>query len=91
MSKLLGPAGMVAASLACLGSGGSFVEVGKRDIWSPQRVAQERPDVKYHLVAIDFWESGVIESSLQRLACMLGRGEYTCNLQFDLAKLPHAC
>ena len=68
---------MVAASLACLGGGGSFVEVGKRDIWSPQRVAQERPDIKYNLVAIDFWESEAVESSLQRLAAMLARGEST--------------
>ena len=72
--KTFPSAGMVAASLACLGGGGSFVEVGKRDIWSPQRVAQERPDIKYHLVAIDFWEPSVVESSLQRLAGMLARG-----------------
>ena len=29
-------------------------EISKRDIWSPQRIAQERPDVDYQLVAIDF-------------------------------------
>lgn len=66
---------MVAASLACLSQGGAFVEVGKRDIWSPQRVAQERPDVKYHLIAIDFWEPSVVGSSLQRLAAMLAKGD----------------
>ena len=33
-------AGMIAASLACLVHGGAFAEVGKRDIWSPARVAQ---------------------------------------------------
>lgn len=47
-------AGMVAASLACLAPGGSFVEVGKRGIWSAARVAQERPEVQYHLMAVDF-------------------------------------
>ena len=31
---------MIAASLACLVHGGAFAEVGKRDIWSPARVAQ---------------------------------------------------
>ena len=31
-----------------------MAEISKRDIWSPQRVAQERPDVEYRLVAIDF-------------------------------------
>ena len=35
-------AGMVAASLACVGRGGAFVEVGKNGIWSAARVAQVR-------------------------------------------------
>ena len=68
-------AGMVAASLASLSGAGSFIEVGKRDIWSPQRAAQERPDVTYKLIAIDFWEPQVVGSSLQRLAGMLATGE----------------
>ena len=34
--------------------GGKLAEISKRDIWSPQRVAQERPDVLCQLVAIDF-------------------------------------
>ena len=62
---------MVAATLACLDGGASFIEVGKRDIWSPQRVAQERPDVNYHLVAIDFWAPETVAASLQRLSNML--------------------
>lgn len=45
---------MVAATLSCLSRGGRLAEISKRDIWSPQRVAQERPDVHYQLVAIDF-------------------------------------
>ena len=32
--------GMVAGSLAVLGTGGRFVEISKRDIWSAARVAQ---------------------------------------------------
>ena len=32
--------GMVAATLATLTPGGAFVEISKRDIWSPARVAQ---------------------------------------------------
>ena len=67
-------AGMVGASLACLGRSASFVEVGKRDIWSPQRVAQERPDVAYHLIAIDFWTPEVVGTNLERLSGMLARG-----------------
>jgi NADPH:quinone reductase-like Zn-dependent oxidoreductase len=35
--------GMVAGSLATLSQGGRFVEISKRDIWSPARVAQGEP------------------------------------------------
>ncbi len=45
---------MLAATMATLNLNGKFVEIGKRDIWSAQRVAVERPDVRYSLVAIDF-------------------------------------
>ena len=53
LNSLTSPA-MVAASLACLRLRGRMAEISKRDIWCPQRVAQERPDVAYQLVAIDF-------------------------------------
>ena len=53
LNSLTGP-GMVAATLAGAARGGRVVEISKRDIWSPARVAQERPDVAYRLVAIDF-------------------------------------
>ena len=53
LNSLTSP-GMVGATLACLAWGAHVAEISKRDIWSPQRVAQERPDVQYRLVAIDF-------------------------------------
>ncbi len=53
LNSLTSP-GMVAATLACLARGAALAEIGKRDVWSPARVAQERPDVAYRLVAIDF-------------------------------------
>ena len=65
---------MVAASLASLALAGSFVEVGKRDIWSPARVAQERPDVRHSLVAVDFLPPLTIYQNLTRLAGMLAAG-----------------
>ena len=121
---------MVAASLACLCCGGSFAEVGKRDIWSPARVAQvrelhqlccgaasqpsshkgaltpallggssagqgldsilgsvkvskwalnsrhaqERPDLRYCLVAVDFLLAAVIRASMLRLGAEFARG-----------------
>ena len=53
LNSLTSP-GMVAATLSCLRKGARMAEISKRDIWSPARVAQERPDVWYQLVAIDF-------------------------------------
>lgn len=60
--------GMVAASLALLATGGSLVELGKRDIWSPQRVAQERPDVAFNLLALDFMPERCLHGALLRVA-----------------------
>lgn len=45
---------MVAGTISMLAQHGMVVEIGKRDIWSPHRVLQERPDVRHRLVAIDF-------------------------------------
>nr|BAU61515.1 actin related protein2 [Parachlorella kessleri] len=53
LNSLTSP-GMVAATLACLAHDGCFVEIGKRDIWSPQRMYAERRDVQHKLIAIDF-------------------------------------
>ena len=46
--------GMIASSLSCLRTGGRFVELGKRDIWSPGSMKVDRLDVTYNLVALDF-------------------------------------
>ncbi|KFM27283.1 Erythronolide synthase, modules 1 and 2 [Auxenochlorella protothecoides] len=53
LNSLTSP-GMTAASLSVLARGGSFVEVGKRDIHAASRIGQERPDVAFSTVAIDF-------------------------------------
>jgi NADPH:quinone reductase-like Zn-dependent oxidoreductase len=74
LNSLTSP-GMVAASLAALQRGGTFCEVGKRDIWSAARVAQERPDVALHTVAVDFMPPRVVQQGLTRIAAMLGTGE----------------
>jgi phthiocerol/phenolphthiocerol synthesis type-I polyketide synthase C len=54
LNSLTGP-GFVAASLDCLGDGGRFIEIGKRDIWSTEQIADARPDVTYHILALDDW------------------------------------
>ncbi|MFI4954657.1 MAG: SDR family NAD(P)-dependent oxidoreductase, partial [Gammaproteobacteria bacterium] len=45
--------GFIDASLKCCAPGARFVEIGKRDIWSPQDVAQQREDIDYHILALD--------------------------------------
>ena len=66
--------GFVAGSLACLKRGGRFIEISKRDIWSAARVAQDRPDVGYSLVAVDFLPATAVHSSMARLAAQLAAG-----------------
>ncbi|MEO0540609.1 MAG: SDR family NAD(P)-dependent oxidoreductase, partial [Cyanobacteria bacterium P01_A01_bin.105] len=36
--------------LLVLATSGRFLEIGKRDIWSPEQVAEVRPDVGYHVI-----------------------------------------
>ena len=45
--------GFIAASLSALAPGGRFVEIAKRDIWSAETMAAARPDVVYHILAVD--------------------------------------
>ncbi len=40
----------IAASFAALASGGRFLEIGKRDIWTAERVAQLGKNIQYHIV-----------------------------------------
>ena len=39
----------IPASIRTLAAGGRFLELGKRDIWSPEAVAKVRPDVQYYV------------------------------------------
>ncbi|MBV9488723.1 MAG: SDR family NAD(P)-dependent oxidoreductase, partial [Verrucomicrobia bacterium] len=45
--------GFIENSLRALGPGGRFVEIAKRDIWTADRVAAIRPDVRYEILALD--------------------------------------
>ena len=67
--------GMVAASLSALRHGGRFIEISKRDIWSTKRIVQDRPDVSYCLLAVDFLANGVIQSALQSITNSIARGQ----------------
>ncbi len=39
--------------LEVLAAGGRFVEIGKTDVWEPERVREVRDDVAYHVFALD--------------------------------------
>jgi acyl transferase domain-containing protein/acyl carrier protein len=43
----------IPASLDVLAPGGRFIEIGKQGIWDRERVALRRPDVAYHVLALD--------------------------------------
>jgi len=45
--------GFKEATLACLRKDGVFIEISKRNIYEPQAMRTLRPDVEYHIVAID--------------------------------------
>ena len=53
LNSLTGP-GFIEASLSCLTEGGSFVEMGRRDIWSAEEMAASRPDVSYSILELDW-------------------------------------
>jgi NADPH:quinone reductase-like Zn-dependent oxidoreductase/SAM-dependent methyltransferase len=47
------PAAQRDASLALLRPGGRFIEIGRIGIATPQEIAARRPDIGYHVVALD--------------------------------------
>ena len=74
LNSLTGP-GFIEASLSCLADGGSFVEMGRRDIWSAEEMAASRPDVSYSILELDYLKlnepavpGGVLRDVTQRIA-----------------------
>ena len=76
LNSLTSP-GMVAGSLAVVKPGGRFVEISKRDIWSPARLAQERPDLHTSLLAVDFLPPSAVHSALTRAAQAVSSGSFS--------------
>ncbi len=70
--------GYVSRSLAVLRCRGRFVEIGKREIYSPEQMAELRPDVDYHILALDDLARDnptLVRESLQELAGLFANGE----------------
>ena len=68
-------------SLSVLRKGGRFLELGKSGIWTPERVAQTRPDVAYHAIYLGEDEAPVVRALFPQLLARFGTGE--------LRPLPH--
>ena len=85
LNSLTSP-GMVAGSMAGIRAGGRLVEISKRDIWSPARLAQDRPDVHYSLLAVDFLPPSAVHSALTRAAQAVSSGSF-CPLPQAVHKL----
>jgi acyl transferase domain-containing protein/NADPH:quinone reductase-like Zn-dependent oxidoreductase/acyl carrier protein len=68
----------IAAGFRALSKGGVFLEVGKRDIWSPERAAQTRPDARYtpfDLGEVAQHDPAVIAAMLQELLAAFAEGK----------------
>ncbi len=71
--------GFIEASLSCLAEGGRFIEIAKRNIWSPEAMAEARPDVAYHLLALDHLMAdrpALVGAALQQVMQGFARGDF---------------
>jgi acyl transferase domain-containing protein len=69
----------IAHSFSTLGTGGRFVEIGRRGIWTDEQVASRRPDVQYFcvdLMNLCRTEPGRIQALLQTVAKRLQEKVY---------------
>jgi acyl transferase domain-containing protein/NADPH:quinone reductase-like Zn-dependent oxidoreductase len=70
----------VDASFRCLASGGRFLEIGKRDVWTGERAEAERPDATYlpYDLGAEAERTPVLFAGLmRRLVRRLGAGDLT--------------
>lgn len=45
--------GFIETTVGICKKGARFLEIGKRDIWSKEKMKNERPDIDYHIIALD--------------------------------------
>jgi len=70
--------GFIAATVRATAQGGRFAEIAKRDIWTPEQMAEVRPDIDYEIIALDVTieeEPERVGELLAELADSMGRGE----------------
>ena len=84
--------GYISAGQSILSAGGQLVEVSKRDIFSHARIIQDRPDIRYHIVAVDMMPSEALAGDMAEIAAMLTRGDITPipSARYSLSQLSQA-
>ncbi|ULP40954.1 type I polyketide synthase [Mycobacterium lentiflavum] len=71
--------GFLEATVRATAQNGRFAEIAKRDIWTPEQMADVRPDIAYEIVALDtvtFQEPERIRGLLTEVSEGLGKGEW---------------
>lgn len=71
--------GFIDATLKATAPNGRFAEIAKRDIWSPEQMAEARPDIAYEIVALDtvmLTEPDRIRSLLTEVSQGLADGDW---------------
>ena len=58
----------ITKSVSALAENGRFVEIGKKDIWTPEQMAAVRPDVRYFPLYLGDVDPRIIQAMLQQLA-----------------------
>jgi acyl transferase domain-containing protein/acyl carrier protein len=72
--------GFIDATLRATAQNGRFAEIAKRDIWTPEQMAEARSDIAYEIVALDtvmFTEPERIRGLLTEVSEGLAKGEWT--------------
>ncbi len=72
--------GFIEATVRATAKNGRFAEIAKRDIWTPEQMAEARPDIDYEIVALDtvmFQEPDRIRDLLTEVSDGLAKGEWT--------------
>ncbi|WP_374025247.1 type I polyketide synthase [Mycobacterium sp. HNNTM2301] len=72
--------GFIEATVRATARNGRFAEIAKRDIWTPEQMAQARPDIAYEIVALDtvtFQEPERIRGLLTEVSDGLAKGDWT--------------
>jgi acyl transferase domain-containing protein/NADPH:quinone reductase-like Zn-dependent oxidoreductase/acyl carrier protein len=72
--------GFIEATLKATAHNGRFAEIAKRDIWSPEKMAEARADIAYEVVALDtvmFTEPERIRDLLTEVSDGLANGIWT--------------